>query len=179
VSFFTYLRRQFFLLISALMLTGCQLISKPQLIILPQHLPAHSVIIQGKIIKDGQIQAVNALVEADSEHMQVVMLNPFGQRSRTLSSDAHGWSSQHLIPFASLISDAELLTGFLCIFAGPAHSHIRAGNWQGFNLVVSQKGAAVYHEVSSTTDPWSSPSRYRKLVNEQVVFELQLQAAEF
>ncbi|HEY6527497.1 MAG TPA: hypothetical protein VIZ65_02300 [Cellvibrionaceae bacterium] len=179
MRFFSDLNRYFFWVLSGLLLASCQLTPKPKLIILPLHVPAHSVLIQGKIIKDGQVQAINALLESDSEHIQIVMLNPFGQRSRTLNSDAKGWSSQHHIPFASLIDDAEFLTGLLCVFAGPAHSHLHAGHWQGFNLAVSHKGATTYHEVNTGADPWRGLSSYRKRVNERLVFELQLQAAEF
>jgi hypothetical protein len=179
VRFFTHLNHLLFLTFSGLLLASCQLIPKQKLIILPLHMSTHSVLIQGKIIKDGQLQAISALVESDSDRMQVVMLNPFGQRSRTLSSDAQGWSSQQHIPFTSLISDAEFLTGLLCVFAGPTHSHVQAGSWQGFNLTVLKKGAATYHKVNAAADPWRGLSSYRKLVNERLVFELQLQAAEF
>lgn len=172
-----FLRRAAFLSLGifTLLCCSCQLISKPKLVILPHNMPAKTALLQGSIIKQGQIQTLSAMLEVDAQQIQIILLNPFGQRSRTLIADGSHWKSQHLIPMQMLISDAELITSILCIFAGPEFSKLRGGSWQGYNLIEQAANTTISHRAEFPGDPWRTGGHYQKLSNKEVIFELQLQ----
>jgi hypothetical protein len=150
-------------------------------------MPVRSALIQGKIIKDEKTQALSAMLESDGQNFKVVMLNPFGQRSRTLISEPLGWSRQQFIPDINLIDDAALLTSLLCVFAGPLYTHVsKGGRWVDGDLIEPLVDATATHKIIYSGDPWNTSSTYlkqinnpRKQINNKVVFELQLQAAPF
>lgn len=154
---------------------GCQLISQHNLVILPHNMPEKTALLQGSIIKQGQIQTLSAMVEADAQQVHIILLNPFGQRSRTLIADSDGFKSQHLIPLQMLISDAQLITSILCILAGPAYSKVHGGSWQGYNLIERAANTTISHRTTLQGDPWHTGAHYQKLSNKTVIFELQLQ----
>lgn len=162
-----------------LCLAGCQLLPQPALVLSPLPMPAQAALLQGQVSKGDKTQPLSLLVEADGKQVQVVVLNAFGQRSRTLSSSAGGWQSKRLIPGEQLITDGELLTAVLCLLAGPEYTQLRMGQWQGLELTYLQGKTRLLHYVEHEGDAWRGASRYRMLRNEQVVFELQWLAAPY
>lgn len=134
--------------------------------------------LQGRVIRADQTQPVNLLVEADNKQLQLVVLNAFGQRSRSLWSTPQGWRREQVIPEPGLMADEELLTAILCLLAGPRYTQLHNGQWQGLDLIQGP-GQAVVHRVEHRGDAWRGASRYQKLSHGRVVFELQLLAAPY
>lgn len=160
-----------------LLLTGCQMIAPKRLALSPLPMPVRAVMLQGRVIKGEQSEPLNVVVEADQQQVQVVVLNAFGQRSRSLVSTARGWRLERVIPGGALIADDELLTSLLCVLAGPQYGQLQDGYWQGLDLI-QDKGAVVHH-VEHQGNPWQGASRYQKRSNGQLVFELQWLAAPY
>lgn len=164
-------------LLSLLLLTSCQLLPPAPLMLSPLPMPARAAMLQGQLSKGDKTQPLNLLVEADQQQVQLVVLNAFGQRSRSLIITPQRWRRERVVPDAQLIADEELITAVLCVLAGPQYTQLRSGQWQGLDLM-QDKGALIHH-VEHQGDPWRSSSRYQKRSNGRLVFELQWLAAPY